>query len=61
MKAEALHGLGEWNLAHRTIAQAIDSLKRASSPRPLANAYFVMAKISGRQRYASMAQKLLRD
>ena len=60
-KAEALYGQGERYLAFRTIVQAVDALKRVSSPRPLASAYFVMAQISGRRRYADMAQKLLRE
>jgi tetratricopeptide (TPR) repeat protein len=59
MQAEAQHGLGESELAHRTISRAIDSLKRVSNPRPLASAYRVMATISGRRRYADMAKKLL--
>ena len=61
MQAEALHGLGESDLAHRTLLRAIDSLKRVSNPRPLASVYRVMATISGRRRYVDMAQKLLRD
>jgi|HubBroStandDraft_1064217.scaffolds.fasta_scaffold52526_2 tetratricopeptide (TPR) repeat protein len=61
MQSEALYGIGEFDLARRTISRAIDSLKSVSNPRPLAIAYRVMAAISGSSRYANMAQKLLRE
>ena len=60
MQAEALAGLGESEQAQRTIAQAIDLLRETSHPRPLAKAYRVMARITGRRRYEIAAQKLLR-
>ena len=61
MQGEALAGLGEAERAQRTIAQAIDVLKETSHPRPLAKAYHVMARITGRRQYAVAAQKLLRE
>lgn len=61
MQAEAFAGLGESERAQRTIAQAIDVLKETSHPRPLANAYHVMARITGRRQYEVVAQKLLRE
>lgn len=61
MQAEALAGLGESERAQRTIAQAIDVLKETSHPRPLAKAYRVMARITGRRQYEVAAQKLLRE
>lgn len=59
--AEALCGMGEPELARRTIAQAVDVLKDTSHPRPLAYAYRAMARITGRAKYASVARKLLRE
>ena len=61
MQAEALAGLGEAERAQRTIAHAIDVLKETSHPRPLAKAYRVMARITGRRQYEVAAQKLLRE
>ena len=61
VQAQALSGLGEPKLAQTTIAQAIDVLKETGHPRPLADAYFAMARISGRYRYASAARRLLRE
>ncbi|MFY9737673.1 MAG: hypothetical protein WAK11_01345 [Candidatus Cybelea sp.] len=61
MQAEALAGLGESERAQRTIARAIDVLKETSHPRPLAKAYHVMARITGRRQYDVAAQKLLRE
>ncbi len=61
VQAEALSGLGEPGLAQTTIAQAIDVLKETGHPRPLADAYYAMARISGRYRYASAARRLLRE
>jgi hypothetical protein len=59
MQAEALAGLGESERARRTISQAIDVLKETSHPRPLAGAYRVMTRITGRRQYELAARKLL--
>ncbi len=61
IQAEALCGLGESQLAQRAIASAVDVLKETSHPRPLANAYRLMARITGRSQYAGVARKLLRE
>jgi hypothetical protein len=61
IQAEALCGLGESELAQRSIAQALDVLKATSHPRPLANAYRLMARITGRSQYAGIARKLFRE
>jgi hypothetical protein len=61
IQAEALCGMGERELAQGTIAQAIDVLKDTSHPRPLANAYCAMARITGRSQYVGVARKLLRE
>ena len=61
MQAEALAGLRESERAERIAARAIDALKDSSHPRPLAAAYRVMARITGRRDYAVRARKLLRD
>jgi hypothetical protein len=61
LQAEALAGLGESERAQRTISRAIDVLKETSHPRPLANAYRVMARISGRRQYELAARRLLRE
>jgi tetratricopeptide (TPR) repeat protein len=59
LQAEALAGLGESERAHRTISQAIEVLKETSHPRPLASAYRVMARITGRRKYELAARQLL--
>jgi hypothetical protein len=51
----------ESELAQRAIMQAVDVLKETSHPRPLANAYRLMARITGRSQYAGVARKLLRE
>jgi|HubBroStandDraft_4_1064222.scaffolds.fasta_scaffold00003_253 hypothetical protein len=61
IQAEALCGMEEPEAAQRTIAQAVDVLKDTSHPRPLASAYHVMARITGRSHYAGLARKLLRE
>jgi hypothetical protein len=61
VQAEALSGMGEQELAQRTIAQAVDVLKDTSHPRPLAYAYRAMARITGRRQYELAARKLLRE
>lgn len=61
IQAEALCGMGESELAQSAIAQAVDVLKETSHPRPLANAYRLMARITGRSQYAGIARKLLRE
>lgn len=61
VQAEALCGMGEPELAERTIAHAVDVLKDTSHPRPLACAYRAMARITGRRQYELAAQKLLRE
>jgi len=61
VQAEALSGMGEPELAQRTIAQAVDVLKDTSHPRPLAYAYRAMARITGRRQYELAARKLLRE
>lgn len=61
IQAEALCGMEESELAQRAIMQAVDVLKQTSHPRPLANAYRLMARITGRSQYAGVARKLLRE
>jgi tetratricopeptide (TPR) repeat protein len=61
IEAEALAGLGESDRARRTISQAVDVLKETSHPRPLARAYRVMARITGRRQYELAARELLRE
>lgn len=61
MQAEALAGLGESERAQRTMSRAIDVLNETSHPRPLAGAYRVMARITGRRQYEVAARKLLRE
>ncbi|HTA53456.1 MAG TPA: hypothetical protein VK755_01845 [Candidatus Acidoferrales bacterium] len=61
LQAEALAGLGELDRAQQTISRAIDVLKETSHPRPLAAAYRVMARITGRRQYELAARQLLRE
>jgi tetratricopeptide (TPR) repeat protein len=61
VQARALSGLGQSDSAQRTIARAVDLLKETSHPRPLASAYYAMARITGERRYAVAARRLLRS
>jgi tetratricopeptide (TPR) repeat protein len=61
VQARALSGLGQADSAQKTIAHAIDLLKETSHPRPLASAYYAMARITGERRYAVAARRLLRS
>ncbi len=60
LQAEALAGLGELERAQQTISRAIDVLKETSHPRPLAAAYRLMARITGRRQYELAARQVLR-
>jgi tetratricopeptide (TPR) repeat protein len=60
VQARALSGLGDVESAQRTISRAVDVLTGTSHPRPLASAYYAMARITGERRYAVTARRLLR-
>jgi tetratricopeptide (TPR) repeat protein len=60
VQARALSGLGDVESAQRTISRAVDVLTGTSHPRPLASAYYAMARITGERRYAITARRLLR-
>jgi hypothetical protein len=59
LQAEALCGLGERERARSTIARAIDVLNETAHPYQLAQAYRLLARITGRPTYARTARRLM--
>lgn len=58
VQAESLAGLGQSELAARTMDMAIERFKAGSHPLRLAEAYQTMASITGQRRYLAAAQRV---